>query len=79
MKRFAKYFYITVIVLIQGMILVILNQQFDFFNKYLFAIKLFSLFYVVITICLLKVLLNNINNINKFKEEYDPFDNFKIE
>jgi len=45
---------VTILILFQGIILVILNQHFDYINKYSFIIKIFNLIYLVLSIILLK-------------------------
>jgi len=75
-----KCLIVTIILLIQGIVFTIFNQQYDYFNKYILTIKIFDLFFITISIFIIKILFNNkYDKLYNFKEEYDSFNNFKIE
>ncbi len=52
--KMSEHLIITLIILFQGIFLVILNQHFDYINKYSFLTKIFNLIYLVLSIIFLK-------------------------
>lgn len=84
-RKKSEHLILTVIILCQGIILVILNQHFDYINRYSFTTKIFNLTYLVLSIIFLKYFWlsedkvdelnsnveidNNVFNINKFNSD----------
>lgn len=52
--KISEHLIVTIIILFQGTFLVILNQHFDYINKYSFITKIFNLLYFVLSIIFLK-------------------------
>ncbi len=52
--RISEHLVITIIILSQGIFLVILNEYFNYINKYLLITRIFNLIYLVLSIILIK-------------------------
>lgn len=66
-----EHLIITIIILLQGIFLVILNQHFDYTNKYSFTIKIFNLIYLFLSIMFLKYFWFSKDKIDEFNNNGD--------
>ncbi|OPY56085.1 MAG: hypothetical protein A4E55_02227 [Pelotomaculum sp. PtaU1.Bin035] len=67
-RKISEHVIITIIILFQGIFLVILNEYFNYINKYLLITRIFNFIYLVLSIMLLKHFW-----LSKDKEEINSF------
>lgn len=70
-EKISEHLIVTIIILFQGTFLVILNQHFDYINKYSFITKIFNLLYFVLSIIFLKyfwLLKDKVDELNSNEE-----------
>jgi hypothetical protein len=73
MKLDNKYI-LNLLILLQGLILIVLSEIFDYNNEYLIFVKIFLFIYFIISVYLIKII--NRCNIIKKEESEDKFDTF---
>jgi hypothetical protein len=73
----AKKNILNFIILLQGFIIIIFLLGLDFEKKYMSFIKIFTVIYFILSLCIIKIINNNI--IIKEEESKDQFSEFNVE
>jgi len=73
----AKKTILNFIILLQGFIIIIFLLGLDFEEKYMSLIKIFTVIYFILSLCIIKIINNNI--IIKKEESKDQFSEFSVE
>lgn len=73
--KMREHLIITMIILFQGIFLVILNQHFDYTNKYSFITKIFNLVYLILSIIFLKYFWLQKDKVDKLNSNVETDNN----